>query len=56
MDVTVSAGLALRGEASVTVSGDARVPLMVGVAVRGVVTCTATLASGRPTRCDDRAA
>ena len=56
MDVAVSAGLALSGEASVTVSDDARVPLIVGVAVRGVVTCTAALASRMPTRCDDHAA
>ena len=56
MGVMVSAGLALSGEASVTVSGDVRVPLMVGVAVRDVVTCTAALASRRPTRCDGHAA
>ena len=56
MGVTVGADLAPSGRASVTVNGDARVPLMVGVAVRGVVICTAALAFGRPASCDDRAA
>jgi hypothetical protein len=38
------------------VGGDARVPLIVGVAVRGVVICAAALAFGRLTSGDDRAA
>jgi hypothetical protein len=46
--VTVSTGLALSGKVSVMVSGDARVPLMVGVAVKVVVSCTAASAFGRP--------
>ena len=56
MGVTVTAGLAPSGEASVTVNGDVRVPLMVGVAVRGVVICAAAWAFRRPAICDDRAA